>query len=299
MKLSADEFSQIRKFILETSGLALTSDKEYLVRTRLEPVVKRHQLSSFADVVRKLQESNSGLFRDEVVDAMATNETSFNRDGHPFEELRRLILPRLLQVLHDRKSKSGIPFPRIRIWSVAASTGQEPYSIAMAILDFLAANPGTGWTAEHFWILGTDISDRALTAARAGLYSDWDIERGVTPEQKLKYFSLQGHQWLISPKIRRIVEYRKLNVLQNVADLTGFDMVFCRNLLIYFDEPTRCSVCTKIANSLNTDGLLVLGSAEHLPTVFDSTFQQTHFGRTVAFVKLSTANSARTPSAPT
>jgi len=286
MKLSADEFHQIRTFLLETSGLALTPDKEYLVRTRLEPVARRHQLASFADVIRKLSENNNGLFRDEVVDAMTTNETSFNRDGHPFEELRRLILPRLLRVLHDRRTNSGIPFPRIRIWSVAASTGQEPYSIAMAILDFLAANPGTGWTAEHFWILGTDISDRALTTARAGLYSDWDIERGVTPEQKLKHFSPSGNQWLITPTIRRMVEYRKLNVLHNVADLTGFDIVFCRNLLIYFDEPTRFAVCQKIARSLNNDGLLMLGSAEHLPSVFDTTFRQIQFGRTVAFVKL-------------
>lgn len=295
MKLSADEFNQMRKFILEASGLALTSDKEYLVRTRLEPVARRHHLTTFADVIRKLTESNNGLFREEVIDAMTTNETSFNRDGHPFDELRRLILPRLLKILQDRRTISGIPFPRIRIWSVAASTGQEPYSIAMAIQDFLAANPGSGWTSEHFWILGTDISDRTLNAARVGLYSDWDIERGVTLEQKSKYFSAQGTQWMITPTIRKMVEYRKLNVLQNVADLTGFDMVFCRNLLIYFDEPTRFSVCTKIARSLNTDGLLVIGSAEHLPAVFDSTFQQTHFGRTVAFVKLPTTNSARTP----
>ena len=289
MKLSTDEFNHIRKVVQETSGLALTPDKEYLVRTRLEPVARRNQLSSFADVVRKLQESNSGLFREEVVDAMTTNETSFNRDGHPFDQLRRSILPRLLQILHDRKTKSGIPFPRIRIWSVAASTGQEPYSIAMAILDFLAANPGSGFTAEHFWILGTDISDRALNTARAGLYSDWDVERGVTFEQKSKYFSLQGNQWLISSTVQKMAEFRKLNVLQNTADLSGFDMVFCRNLLIYFDEPTRLTVCHKIARSMNADGILVLGSAEHLPTSFATMFQQTQFGRTIAFVRRPTA----------
>ena len=295
MKLSVDEFNQIRKFVQETSGLALTADKEYLVRTRLEPVATRNRLASFEEVVRKLQESNNTLFREEVIDAMTTNETSFNRDGHPFDELRRSILPRLLRILQDRKTNSGIPFPRIRFWSVAASTGQEPYSIAMAILDFLAANPGTGWTAEHFWILGTDISDRALNVARAGLYSDWDVERGVTPQQKSNYFSPRGNQWLISPTVRKMVEFRKLNVLQSVSDLSCFDMIFCRNLLIYFDEPTRFSVGQKIARSLNTDGILVLGSAEHLPASFDTTFQQTHFGRTIGFVRFPVIGSDRKP----
>ena len=295
MKLSVDEFNQIRKFVQETSGLALTADKEYLVRTRLEPVATRNRLTSFEEVVRKLQESNNTLFREEVIDAMTTNETSFNRDGHPFDELRRSILPRLLRILQDRKTNSGIPFPRIRFWSVAASTGQEPYSIAIAILDFLAANPATGWTAEHFWILGTDISDRALNVARAGLYSEWDVERGVTPQQKSNYFSPRGNQWLISPTVRKMVEFRKLNVLQSVSDLSGFDMIFCRNLLIYFDEPTRFSVGQKIARSLNTDGILVLGSSEHLPATFDTTFQRTHFGRTIGFVRFPVIGSDRKP----
>lgn len=291
MKLTEEEFNQIRTFLLETSGLALSSDKQYLVQTRLEPVARRHHLHSLSDIIRRLKERNDGSFRDEVIDAMTTNETSFNRDGHPFEELRRSILPRLIQTLQDRKIRSGIPFPRIRIWSVAAATGQEPYSIAMAILGFLDANPRTGWTAEHFWILGTDISERALQVARAGLYSDLEIARGISQEQKNKYFSPQGGQWQISPGVRKMADFRKVNVLQNVADLAGFDLVFCRNLLIYFDELTRIAVCQKIAKSLNPDGLLLLGAAEHLPASYDTTFQQLQFGRTIAFVKLPAVNS--------
>jgi len=290
MNQTEEEFNQIREFLLETSGLSLSSDKQYLVRSRLEPVARRHHLHSLADIIRRLKERNDVNFRDEVIDAMTTNETSFNRDGHPFDELRRSILPRLSQILQDRKTRSGIPFPRIRIWSVAASTGQEPYSIAMAILDFLDANPRTGWTAEHFWILGTDISERALQVARTGLYSDLEIERGISREQKNKYFSPQGGQSLISPIVRKMVEFRRVNVLQNVADLAGFDLVFCRNLLIYFDEKTRFAVCQKLAKSLNPDGLLLLGAAEHLPASYDKTFQQIPFGKTIAFVKRSTAN---------
>ena len=291
MKMTEDEFNQIRTFLLETSGLSLSPDKQYLVRTRLEPVARRHNLQSLADIIRRLKERNDGSFRDEVIDAMTTNETSFNRDGHPFDELRRSILPRLIQTLEDRKTRSGIPFPRIRIWSVAASTGQEPYSIAMAILGFLEANSGTGWTAEHFWILGTDISERALQVARTRLYSNLEIERGISQEQKNKYFSPQDGQWLISPIVRKMVDFRRVNVLQNVTDLAGFDLVFCRNLLIYFDELTRFAVCQKIARSLNPDGLLLLGAAEHLPTSYDTIFQQIQFGRTTAFVKLPAVNS--------
>lgn len=290
MKLTEEEFNQIRTFLLETSGLALSSDKQYLVQTRLEPVARRHHLHSLADIIRRLKERNDGSFRDEIIDAMTTNETSFNRDGHPFEELRRSILPRLIQTLQDRKIRSGIPFPRIRIWSVAASTGQEPYSIAMAIQGFLDANPRTGWTAEHFWILGTDISERALQVARAGLYSDLEIDRGISREQKNTYFLPKDGQWQISPRVRKMVEFRRVNVLQNIADLAGFDLVFCRNLLIYFDDLTRFAVCQKIARSLNPDGLLVLGSAEHLPASYDTTFRQLQFGRTIAFLKLLAAN---------
>ncbi|MEJ7590151.1 MAG: protein-glutamate O-methyltransferase CheR [Planctomycetaceae bacterium] len=287
MNLTQEEFNHIRKFIHDASGLALASDKQYLVRTRLEPVARRYHLKSFAEIIRRLQDRSDGHFRDEVIDAMTTNETSFNRDGHPFDELRRSILPRLIQTLDDRKTRSGIPFPRIRIWSVAASTGQEPYSIAMAILDFLRATPGTSWTSDHFWILGTDISERTLQIARAGLYSDWEIDRGISMEHKTKYFSPRDNQWLISPAIRKMVDFRRVNVLENVADLAGFDIIFCRNLLIYFDESTRCAVCQKIARGLNPDGLLILGAAEQLPALYDTTFQQSHFGRTIAFVKLS------------
>lgn len=293
MNPTEEEFNRIREFLLETSGLCLSADKQYLVQTRLEPVARRHNLLSLAEVIRRLEERNDGSFRDEVIDAMTTNETSFNRDSHPFDELRSTILPRLMQTLQDRKTRSGIPFPRIRIWSVAASTGQEPYSIAMAILDFLEANPRTGWTAEHFWILGTDISERALQAARAGRYSDWEIDRGISWEQKNKFFTQHEGQWLISPSVRNMVDLRRVNVLQNIVDLAGFDLIFCRNLLIYFDELTRFNVCQKLAKSLNPDGLLLLGAAEHLPASSDTTFQQIKFGRTIAFVKLSAENQMR------
>lgn len=285
MELTTDEFNVFRRLILGYSGLALTADKEYLVRSRIEPVAQKHQLSRFSEVIQKLQEGNDGRFRSDIVEAMATNETSFNRDGHPFDELRRSILPELIRMLDDRKQRSGIPFPRIRIWSCAASTGQEPWSIAMAVLDFLEQNSTLPWSADNFWILGSDLSEKALQSARAGRYSDWDLDRGITVDQKLRYFERQGDQWMISPALRRMVEFRQLNLLQNISDLSGFDLVFCRNLLIYFDEPTRVKVCRKLARSLNPGGILMIGAAEHLPPDLDPLFRQQQFGRTMVFVR--------------
>ncbi len=283
MNLQPDEFEQIRRFLHGTSGLALTAGKEYLVRTRLEPLLHKYQLPSFAALIARLGAPHSHAFRDEVIDAMATRETSFNRDGHPFEELRRVILPLLIQVFNDRRQQSGIPHPRIRIWSVAASTGQEPYSVAMAILDFLSAPSHASWTPDHFRILATDLSETSLQFARAGCYSTAEVDRGVTPGQKLRYFVQRSHELVISPELRRLVEFRRLNVLHNAGDLAGFDLVLCRNLLIYLDEAARSAVCRRLAASLNPGGILLLGAAEHLPAGFDAMFSQRSFGRTIGF----------------
>ncbi len=286
MNLTQHEFDVIRQFVHLQSGLALAADKQYLILTRLKPVAERHGLRSFAEIINRLQDRQNVAFRDEVVEALLTNETSFNRDVHPFDELRRVILPQMVELLKERKLRSGLPFPRIRIWSVAASTGQEPYSIAMAILDFLQLNSHTGLTAEHFWILASDISEKSLQIARTGVYWDREIERGVTPDQKLRYFAQHGQQWIVTPAVRKLVEFRRVNVLQNIADLSGFDLVFCRNLLIYFDEPARILVCRKLADSMNPDGILLLGSSEGLPANLESTFRQKLYGRTVGFVKV-------------
>ena len=286
MNLTGDEFDRIRKFLYEFSGLSLAHDKQYLVHARLEPILERHRLDSFGQLIARLEQRMDGLFRDEVVEAMTTNETSFNRDGHPYEELRRTLLPELLQKLTERRDRSGIPFPRVRIWSVACSTGQEPYSIAMTILDFLEHHATGQWTREHFWILATDLSQHALRAARAAVYADFELERGVTPEQRRKYFQQQGKNWLVASTIRHMVEYRQLNLLHNFSDLAGFDLIFCRNLLIYFDEPTRLAVGRRTAGSMNPGGYLIVGAAEPLPSGLDHLFRQKQCGRTIVFERL-------------
>lgn len=283
MTLTEAEFNRIRALLHELCGLNLTPEKKYLVRSRLEPVLLKYKLRSYSELAARLEQHTDGIFRDEVIEAMATNETSFNRDGHPYEELRKGILPKLMQSLSERKQRSGIPFPRIRIWSVACSTGQEPYSIAMAILDYIEQNAAQSWTREHFWILATDISQHALQIARAGHYYDFDLDRGVPSDQRAKYFVQHGKNWMVAPQVRNMVEFRRLNMLHNFSDLVGFDLILCRNLLIYFDEPTRLSVCRRLRNSLNPGGFFMLGAAEQLPIGMEKQFIQTQFGKTIAF----------------
>lgn len=285
MHVTQEEFEQIRVLINAYSGLALTSDKLYLAQSRLLPLLTKHSLGSFTELIEHLQVNKLGRLRDEFIEAMVTNETSFNRDTHPFETLRTSILPRLVSSKLERSQQPGIPFNKVRVWSVAASTGQEPYSIAMAIADYIAMLGSTKITRDQFWIVASDISEQALNVARNGIYAELEMSRGLTSEQKQKHFVRQGKKWEISRQLKCMIEFRKLNVLQNVSDMVGFDLVFCRNLLFYFDEPARVVVCNKMIDSLNPGGVLFIGSAEHLPTGWEKRLRQEQFGRTIVYVK--------------
>ncbi len=285
MKLTAEEFDRVREWLQKFCGISLSSQKEYLIHTRLDPVLQQFELASYSELLKAFESGASRVLIDEVIEAITTKETSFNRDQHPFEQLKSEILPRLLRELEDRKRRSGIPSSRCRIWSMPASTGQEPYSIAMAIRDFLDGPSGSPLAPDNFWILATDISERALQIARSGIYSPHEVDRGVTAEQKQRYFSPHQGRWEIAPHIRSMVEFRRVNILESLTDLTGFDLIFCRNLLIYFDLETQHKVIEKLCRSLAPRGLLLLGAAEHLPSRWETTFQTIHLGKTTLFQK--------------
>jgi chemotaxis protein methyltransferase CheR len=285
MRVTKEEFDRIRELINGYCGLSLTTDKLYLAQSRLLPLLSKYNLGSFSDLIECVQTNQPSRLRDEFIESMVTNETSFNRDTHPFEALRTKMLPMVVANKLERKQRQGMPFNKVRIWSVAASTGQEPYSIAMAIADFVAMPNETKLGCEQFWILASDISERALNAARNGIYADLEMNRGVTPDQKEKYFVRRGAKWEVAAQLKSMIEFRKLNILQNVTDLIGFDLVFCRNLLYYFDEPARIAVCDKVINSLNPGGILIIGSAEHLPPGWESRLKQMHVGRTILYIK--------------
>jgi chemotaxis protein methyltransferase CheR len=184
-----------------------------------------------------------------VVEAMTTNESFFFRDKLPFEHFRDVVMPALLA--------ARAPEKRIRIWCAAAATGQEPYSLAMALKDM--GGKLAGWTIE---MIGTDISTAALEKAKAGLYSQFEVQRGLPIQSLVKYFTQIGDLWQISPEIRAMVDFRHFNLLQEFGGLGMFDVVFCRNVLIYFDQDTKTAVLNRIARVMREDAYLMLGAAE-------------------------------------
>jgi chemotaxis protein methyltransferase CheR len=242
------EFAFIAREVKARSGLVLTPDKSYLLETRLTPIARRENFGSVPELLAAARAQNSERLLWLITDALTTNETFFFRDKTPFDLLRTPILPEL------KARRSG---GRLRIWCAAASTGQEPYSIAM-LLDELRAS-GQGLDAD---ILGTDISERVLEKARAGLYSQFEVQRGLPVQLLMKHFEKTGDLWRISDRLRAMVRLQRFNLLEDIRTLGRFDVVFCRNVLIYFDPESKRQVLEKIAGQMAEDGFLILGAAE-------------------------------------
>ena len=243
------EFEFLREFLKERSGLVLLPTKQYLVESRLMPVVRRAKLAGIGELVTRLQAPETEALRVEVTEAMTINKSFFLRDKIPFDRFRDTILPWLLSARAPRK--------RIRIWCAAAATGQEPYSLAM-ILDAAAAML-QGW---HVEILATDISHEMIERARAGAYNQFEVQRGLPVQMLLNHFEQVDEQWRINEKLRGMVQFRQMNLLDDFASLGTFDVIFCRNVLIYFDSATKIAVLERLSQVLARDGFLVLGAAE-------------------------------------
>jgi chemotaxis protein methyltransferase CheR len=243
------DYDYLRKLLKERSGLVLSADKQYLVESRLLPLARKIGAPHLSDLVMKLKAPGAEPLIVDVVEAMTTNESFFFRDKIPFEHFRDYMLPSLLKARAARRS--------LRIWCAAASTGQEPYSLAMILKEM--AVQLAGW---RFEIIATDLSNEVLEKARAGLYSQFEVQRGLPIQFLMKYFTQAGETWQIAPEIRAMVQYRPLNLLADFTHLGSFDIVFCRNVLIYFDQPTKIGVLERLARMTEQDGYLVLGAAE-------------------------------------
>lgn len=279
MEISAAEFQEVRTLLHSQCGIALSDDKTYLLQTRLEPLVRARQCATFGEYLGLLRRSHATELRDEMLEALATNETSFFRDGHPFMEFRRRILPDLAETIRRRRVELH-PAPLARIWSAGCSTGQEVYSLAIAVHETLPAlSPGIA--AEHFPILATDLSGKALASARTGLYFDRELERGLTPEQRSRFFRPVGDRFEVAAEVRRYIEFRRLNLAEAVPTLGPFDVIFCRNVLIYFDVDLRRRILRRFEELLAPKGLLIVGAAESLYGVSASLLPQTLGSTTV------------------
>jgi len=255
--VTPQDFDYLRKLLRERSGLVLSAEKQYLAESRLLPVARKHGLSTLAELVGKLKTTTAATLTVEVVEAMTTNETFFFRDKIPFEHFRATVLPALIAARAREK--------RIRIWCAAASTGQEPYSLAMTLKGMGAAL--AGFRVE---ILATDLAGDVLERAKAGIYSQFEVQRGLPIQLLVKFFCQVGEAWQIAPEIRAMVQFRPLNLLNDFSPLGTFDLVFCRNVLIYFAQDTKIGVLNRIARQMPADGYLALGAAETVIGLTDS-----------------------------
>ena len=246
--MTPPDYEYLRKFLKDRSGLDLSADKQYLIESRLLPLSRKAGMSGIGELVQKMK-SGSTSITEQVVEAMTTNETFFFRDKVPFDHFRDSIMPEILQARAARKS--------IRIWCAAGSTGQEPYSLAMCLKEMAAAL--TGWRVE---IIATDLSQEVLEKSKSGIYSQFEVQRGLPIQMLVKYFKQTGEFWQINPDIRAMVQHRQLNLLHDFSQLGSFDVIFCRNVLIYFDQETKINIFGRLAKATEPDGFLVLGAAE-------------------------------------
>ncbi|SOD96035.1 CheR family methyltransferase [Caenispirillum bisanense] len=253
--MKPEDFDYVAQMLKTRSGLVLTKDKSYLLESRLMPVARKRGFKGLDDLVAQLRRRDEALAAD-VTEAMTTNESFFFRDMKPFEQFRDVVLPNLIKTRAAKKS--------FRIWCAAASSGQEPYSLAIILKE--ASARLQGWRTE---IVGTDISREILQKARAGLYSQFEVQRGLPIQLMVKYFKKKEDQWEIDPALRAMVQYKEWNLLQDLRGLGQFDVIFCRNVLIYFDQPTKSMVLDNMSKQLADDGVLYLGGAETVLGISD------------------------------
>ena len=254
--MNNQDFELYQSLLQKNSGLTIGPDKTYLLESRLTPIAKKWGYTSLDDMTRALHKKRDEKLITQIIEAMATNETLFFRDLKPFKLFEEVVLPHMLE-----NRRAGQP---IKIWCTAASTGQEPYSLAMVLKD--NEDKLKGRKCE---ILATDISNQALEKAREAKYTQFEVQRGMSVQYLMKYFTQDGDKWGLKDEIRNMVKFDYFNLLGNMSRLGTFDVIFCRNVLIYFDEATKRQVLENLAGRLVSDGFLFLGGAETVLGITD------------------------------
>lgn len=269
MNLSSTDFRYICDLVLDRSAIVLEPGKEYLVESRLTPLARREGLSGLDELIARLRGRSVNGLETRVVEAMTTNETSFFRDLHPFNALQKTILPELL----ERRSSERT----LRIWSAAASSGQEIYSIAMLLREQFPQL--AGWKVR---LLATDLSDEMVQRANEGLFSQLEVNRGLPAPLLLKYFEKQGAQWRINAEIRSSIEFRRMNLVEQWPRIPDMDVIFMRNVLIYFSVESKRDILAKVRQVLARDGALFMGAAETTFSLDDS-FERVQIEKTSCY----------------
>jgi len=278
MNLTKQDFDYLRQYIKKNCGIALKEDKKYLIHQRLEPLLKSYQIKSFSELTAQLMRNVSHKLREDIILAMTTNETSFFRDRHPFETFEKHVLEKFKKDIHKQKGK------KVRIWSAGSSTGQEAYSIAMLIYEFVERNKFEGISLDNFAIAASDISTRALNKAKSAAYYDAEINRGLSPDRKRKYFKKIDKHWQLEKNIRNMVTFYQLNFIESLSRMGTFDMIFCRNVLIYFDTIMKSKIIHQFHRMLIPSGYLILGAMENAHNESDI-YSPVRFGSTILYQK--------------
>jgi chemotaxis protein methyltransferase CheR len=266
--LSNEEYTAFQKFLEDAAGIVLGDNKHYLVTSRLGRLMADDGIKSLTDLLKLL--TRDARLRERVIDAMTTNETSWFRDAHPFEVFKEHILPEVA------KKASG----PIRVWSAACSSGQEPYSLSMCVQEYLASHPGS--LRGDVEIIATDISPTVLEEAKAGVYDGIALGRGLTAERRTRFFQKSGDHLEVRKEIKARVNFRSINLSQNYAALGKFNVIYCRNVLIYFSTDMKRDVLLRMANILVPGGYLVLGGSESMANYCDA-FQMVRIANGVIY----------------
>ena len=255
--MKPEDFDLFSTLVKQRSGLVLTKDKAYLLESRLTPVARKYNLKTLDDLAQSVRTKREEQMLREITEAMTTNESFFFRDTKPFDQFKKVLLPELLRTRAMKK--------QMRIWSAAASSGQEAYSLAMICLEEAAKIQG--WKID---ILGTDLSSEMVERAKSGIYSQFEVQRGLPITYLMKYFSQIGtDKWQIKDNLRQMVQYREGNLLTEFGAVGVFDVIYCRNVLIYFDQPTKTRVLDALSHVLAPDGVIFLGGAETVLGITD------------------------------
>jgi len=263
--IASADFDYIRTLVCQTSGIVLDHGKEYLVESRILPLARRLQLPSIAAVVEVLRKGTDADVKKKVIEAMTTNETTFFRDVAPFDALRTGVLPRLIEARQTSRA--------LRIWCAASSTGQEPYSLAMLLAEHFPALES--WDVS---IVASDLSTDVLDRARAGRYSQLEVNRGLPATFLAKYFEKHGVEWQLKEHVRKRVTFQQLNLINQWPLMLPLDIVLIRNVMIYFDVDTKRDILGRIRRLLRPDGFLFLGAAETTMTL-DASFERMQYER--------------------
>jgi chemotaxis protein methyltransferase CheR len=257
IKLLPEERESVAQYIYSICAITLDQSKDYLIESRLSGVMYDSGSASFAQLLSRAKSEANGAIKRRIIDEITTNETLFFHDSSPFDLLRFKIIPEII----DRRAKSGAVVP-IRIWSAACSTGQEIYSIAIVLREVLGDLRG-----YNIRMVGTDISDQAVARASEGIFSQIEVDRGLTSAARDKSFVAHPKGWKVRDEIRAMVSFRKLNLMEDFSSLGSFDIVFCRNVAIYFNERDRISLFKRIEQRMDATGYLVIGSMESLSAI--------------------------------